>query len=48
MESQPRNPEFRNNPENVHPCNSHILSDNLFKPARRVISKEEMKEMAKK
>ena len=20
MESQPRNPEFRNNPENFHPC----------------------------
>ena len=20
MESQPQNPEFRNNPENVHPC----------------------------
>ena len=24
MESQPQNPEFRNNPENFHPCN--ILS----------------------
>ena len=22
MESQPQNPEFRNNPENFHPCNS--------------------------
>ena len=21
MESQPENPEFRNNPENFHPCN---------------------------
>ena len=20
METQPQNPEFRNNPENVHPC----------------------------
>ena len=20
MESQPKNPEFRNNPENFHPC----------------------------
>ena len=20
MESQPQNPEFRNNPENIHPC----------------------------
>ena len=25
MESQPQNPELRNNPENFHPCfNSHI------------------------
>ena len=22
MESQPQNPEFRNNPENFHPCSS--------------------------
>ena len=22
MESQPQNPEFKNNPENFHPCNS--------------------------
>ena len=22
MESQPKNPEFRNNPENFHPCNN--------------------------
>ena len=22
MESQPQNPEFRNNPENFHPCKS--------------------------
>ena len=22
MESQPQNPEFRNNPENFHPCDS--------------------------
>ena len=21
MESRPQNPEFRNNPENFHPCN---------------------------
>ena len=21
MESQPQNPEYRNNPENFHPCN---------------------------
>ena len=24
MESQPQNPEFRNNPENFHPCNIHL------------------------
>ena len=24
MESQPQNPEFRINPENFHPCSSHI------------------------
>ena len=24
MESQPQNPEFRNNPENLHPC-SHVV-----------------------
>ena len=23
MESQPQNPEFRNNPENFHPCEPH-------------------------
>ena len=23
MESQPQNPEFRNNPENFHPCLQH-------------------------
>ena len=27
MESQPQNPEFRNNPENFHPCdNTHKWS----------------------
>ena len=25
MESQPQNPEFRNNPENFHPCGLVIL-----------------------
>ena len=25
MESQPQNPEFRNNPENFHPCKLEIL-----------------------
>ena len=24
MESQPQNPEFRNNPENFHPCKTNI------------------------
>ena len=26
MESQPQNPEFRNNPENFHPCINEIFS----------------------
>ena len=25
MESQPQNPEFRNNPENFHPCKNQKL-----------------------
>ena len=25
MESQPQNPEFRNNPENFHPCCDFFL-----------------------
>ena len=25
MESQPENPEFRNNPENFHPCEQYCL-----------------------
>ena len=24
MENQPQNPEFRNNPENVHPCDTDV------------------------
>ena len=28
MESQPQNPEFRNNPENFHPCVCQIV--NIF------------------
>ena len=35
MESQPQNPEFRNNPENFHPCRNiimlkevHLVADN--------------------
>ena len=31
MESQPQNPEFRNNPENFHPCiKSHIVNSEIF------------------
>ena len=26
MESQPQNPEFRNNPENFHPCGIMIFN----------------------
>ena len=26
MESQPQNPEFRNNPENFHPCRRNRVS----------------------
>ena len=26
MESQPQNPELRINPENFHPCKTHLLS----------------------
>ena len=28
MESQPQNPEFRNNLENFHPCKWRIFHDN--------------------
>ena len=32
MESQPQNPEFRNNPENLHPCIALITFFlNIFK-----------------
>ena len=30
MESQPQNPEFRNNPGNFHPCISSFLKQNPF------------------
>ena len=29
MESQPQNPEFRNNPENFHPCSSHKYNSKI-------------------
>ena len=30
MESQPQNPEFRNNPENFHPCFYTLKKDSEF------------------
>ena len=30
MESQPQNPEFRNNPENFHPCFYSVAFISLF------------------
>ena len=30
MESQPQNPEFRNNPENFHPCLKKLKDFNVF------------------
>ena len=40
MESQPQNPEFRNNPENSHPCTygSNIFGTRKFVQALRVNS----------
>ena len=29
MESQPQNPEFRNNPENFHPCNGDEYNNDV-------------------
>ena len=30
MKSQPQNPEFRNNPEIFHPCNTYLKSDFIY------------------
>ena len=30
MESQPQNPEFRNNPENFHPCIALLYNRILY------------------
>ena len=30
MESQPQNPEFRNNPENFHPCGAALSLCSFF------------------
>ena len=41
MESQPQNPEFRNNPENFHPCSNNKPLDTfgrIFKWGRSVAS----------
>ena len=32
MESQPQNPELRNNPEKFHPCNSHKCNSKIVLP----------------
>ena len=32
MESQPQNPEFRNNPENFHPCKSNLKKNHISQP----------------
>ena len=34
MKSQPRNPEFKNNPENFHLCNTVLYESNLFPLAK--------------
>ena len=30
MESQPQNPEFRNNPENFHQCHIRVILKSFF------------------
>ena len=30
MESQPQNPEFRNNPENLHPWHRHQITFKVY------------------
>ena len=37
MESQPQNPEFRNNPENFHPCFTEFLLK-LIRNAHHLLS----------
>ena len=36
MESQPQNPEFRNNHENFHPCKSMVRCALFNNPAKKV------------
>ena len=35
MESQPKNPEFRNNPENFHPCIKQYMKERKISYAPR-------------
>ena len=35
MESQPQNPEFRNNPENFHPCTQWLAKNSMDSPCRQ-------------
>ena len=41
MESQPQNPESRNNPENFHPCNIQLIKNNqlIVMAVRKLVSK---------
>ena len=34
MESQPQSPEFRNNPENFHPCGYRYIPESIFPKAQ--------------
>ena len=36
MESQPQNPEIRNNPETFHPCSQHKVSDHYWFATKRL------------
>ena len=39
MESQPQNPEFRNNPENFHPCNPGYTHQTISNQTLPTVSK---------
>ena len=38
MESQPQNPEFRNNPENLHPCNKWTTNRGSYMSAHVLLN----------
>ena len=38
MESHPQNPEFRNNPENFHPCNCKISAGSSLSSVKMINS----------